>query len=232
MKKHIVRWSILFAVGVALGLVYTYREVWNGQDKPAAAVSATVKTRDVNTGGAQIGGPFTLTDQNGNTVTDKDYAGQYKLIFFGFASCPMVCPTELQKMALVLDELGETGDKIQPIFITVDPERDDVESMKVYVEQFHPRLVGLTGTREQIDPVMKAYKVYATKVEMKHNAPMEGHEGHTGHEGHKMDMDQNDYMINHSAYTYLMAPDGELVAIYPEKDTATEIVEDIKRREL
>lgn len=100
-------------------------------------------------------------------MTEKDYAGSYTLVFFGFATCPEVCPTELQKMAQALEILGEEkAAKIQPIFITVDPERDTAEALKVYVAEFHPKLVGLTGTAEQIEAVKKAYRVYASKVQM------------------------------------------------------------------
>jgi len=220
MRKHIVRWSILFLIGVSIGLLFTYREAGNSlddgitplspDDVPAATVSKEVKSHAAR-GTINLGGPFSLTDHNGKAVTEKDYAGSYKLLFFGFTFCPMVCPTELQKMTLIMNELGEAGAKIQPLFITVDPERDDVEAIKIYVEQFHPRLIGLTGTREQIDDVMNAYRVYATKVE---NEMMDG------------------YMINHSAYTYLMDPEDELIAIYPAKDTAMDIVNDIKGRAL
>ncbi len=158
--------------------------------------------------GVQIGGAFSLTDHNGKAVTEKDYAGSYLLVFFGFASCPEVCPTELQKIAQVLELLGEEkAAKIQPLFITVDPERDTPEALKAYVAEFHPKLVGLTGTAEQIEAVKKAYRVYASKVQM------EGMEG---------------YMMDHSAFTYFMGPDGANIGIYPAKDTAEQIAEAIK----
>lgn len=113
-------------------------------------------------------------------------------------------------MAQALEILGEEkAAKIQPIFITVDPERDTAEALKVYVAEFHPKLVGLTGTAEQIEAVKKAYRVYASKVQM------EGMEG---------------YMMDHSAFTYLMGPDGANLAIYPAKDTAEQIAEDLKGR--
>ena len=113
-----------------------------------------------------MGGDFTLVDQDGKTVTQADFADSYKLVFFGFSYCPSICPTELQKITLVLGDLGdEIANKITPIFISVDPERDTPEQLKQYVVQFNPRLVGLTGTPEQIEAVTKSFRIYATKVE-------------------------------------------------------------------
>ena len=100
-------------------------------------------------GTALVGGPFTLTDQTGK-VTDEDFRGKYMLIFFGFTYCPDVCPTELQVMSAALDQLGPAADEIQPVFITIDPERDTPEAMKHYVANFHPRMVGLTGTPRRL----------------------------------------------------------------------------------
>ena len=105
-----------------------------------------------------------MVDTRGEPVSENVLIGRYTLIYFGFTYCPAICPTELQKMSKVLTLLGDKGEEITPIFITVDPERDTVETMKQYVELFHPRLVGLTGTSEQIKTVKKAYKIYATKV--------------------------------------------------------------------
>src|SRR4029077_6274457 len=98
------------------------------------------------TGKALIGGPFTLVDQTGRTVTDQDFRGRYMLVFFGFTHCPDVCPAELQVMSAALDELGSKADQVVPIFITLDPERDTQEAMGAYVENFGSRFVGLTGS--------------------------------------------------------------------------------------
>lgn len=157
-----------------------------------------------------IGGAFSLVDQDGKAVTDEDYAGSYKLIFFGFTYCPSVCPTELQKMTLVMNQLGDKAKKIIPIFITVDPERDTPEQVKSYIAHYHPKMVGLTGTPEQIDAVEKSFHVYAKKIK---NEFMDG------------------YMMDHSSYTYLMGPNDELVAIYPVSDSAQDIIADIERRD-
>src|SRR3546814_8637917 len=113
--------------------------------------------------GARIGGPFTLTDQNGRTVTDKDFAGQYRIVYFGYSFCPDICPVDLQKLmrGLSLFEKADPrlGANVQPLFITIDPARDTPQELKPFVERYHPRLLGLTGTPEQIAAVAKEYVV-------------------------------------------------------------------------
>jgi protein SCO1/2 len=145
----------------------------------------------IGSGTALVGGPFTLTDHNGKRVTDQDFRGKYMLIFFGFTYCPDVCPSELQVMSAALDKLGPAADEIQPIFITIDPARDTPEAMKLYVANFHPRLIGLTGSPEDIARVAKAYRVYYAKAK--------GSESET------------DYLMDHSTILYLMGPDGKFV---------------------
>ena len=113
---------------------------------------------------ALVGGPFTLTDQDGKKVSEKDFLGKYMLVFFGYTYCPDICPTELQVMTAALDSMGPEAEKIQPVFVSVDPERDTPEVLKSYVENFGPRLVGLTGTPEEIAAVAKAYRVYYAKA--------------------------------------------------------------------
>ncbi|WP_119275137.1 SCO family protein [Taklimakanibacter deserti] len=145
----------------------------------------------IGSGTALVGGPFTLTDQNGKRVTDQDFRGKYMLIFFGFTFCPDVCPSELQVMSAALDQMGSEADKIQPVFITIDPARDTPEAMKVYVSNFHPRLIGLTGSEADIAAVAKAYRVYYAKAKGTEN--------------------QTDYLMDHSTILYLMGPDGKFV---------------------
>lgn len=147
----------------------------------------------MGSGEALVGGPFSLTNQDGKRVTDQDFRGKYMLIFFGFTFCPDVCPSELQVMSAALDELGPQGDKIQPVFITIDPERDTPEAMKVYVSNFHPRMVGLTGSQADIAAVAKAYRVYYAKAKAPEGAAPE------------------DYLMDHSTILYLMGPDGRFV---------------------
>ena len=143
------------------------------------------------TGTALVGGPFTLTDHTGRKVTDKDFLGKYMLVFFGYTYCPDVCPTELQVMSAALDSLGAKADTIQPIFISVDPQRDTPEVLKQYVANFHPRLVGLTGTPDEIASVAKAYRVYFSKVENNSGT--------------------DTYLMDHSAIIYLMDRQGKFL---------------------
>lgn len=149
-----------------------------------------------NKGGeAQIGGPFTLTAPDGSTVTDRDLRGKYLLVYFGFTHCPDICPTSLLLMQNALDQLGAKGEKVTPVFITLDPERDTPEIVGNYVSNFGDRFVGLTGTPEQIRTAADAYKVYYSKVEDENSAL--------------------GYIIDHSGFMFLMDPDGKYVAHFP-----------------
>ena len=142
--------------------------------------------------GPNIGGPFTLTDHTGKTVTDQDFRGKYILIYFGYTFCPDVCPTSLSTMGEALDRLSpEELDKLVPIFVSVDPERDTIEVLASYVPNFHDKLIGMTGTPEQIKAAARAYKAYYAKV-------------------NEDDPDGN-YLMDHSSITYLMGPDGKYV---------------------
>src|SRR3974390_3760185 len=116
---------------------------------------------------AAIGGPFQLTDQSGQTVTDKSMQGHPTLIFFGFTHCPDVCPTSLFEISEVLKALGKDADRVNAYFISVDPERDTKEAMKDYLSSFDPHLIGLTGDPEAISRVLSAYRVYSKKVPLK-----------------------------------------------------------------
>lgn len=165
--------------------------------------TATPSAESGGTGRALIGGPFTLVDQNGNTVTDEDFRGKLMLIYFGYSYCPDVCPTELHKMSVALDMLGDKADGVVPIFITVDPERDTVEQMKGYAELFHPRLVALTGTQEQVDAAVKAYRVYYQKV--------------------RDEATSLDYLVDHSSFIYLMGRDGAYLTHFDSQSTPDEI---------
>jgi protein SCO1/2 len=141
----------------------------------------------VSSGTALVGGPFELTAHTGARVSDKDLEGKYLLISFGFTYCPDVCPAELQVISAALDHLGDKGKDIQPIFITIDPERDTAEALSKYMPNFHPRYLGLTGSLEEIDKVAKAYRVYYAK-------------GKEAGEG--------DYLMDHSSIIYLMDKQG------------------------
>ncbi len=163
---------------------------------------------DTPAGEALIGGPFELTDQNGNTVTDQSFKGRLMLIYFGFTYCPDACPTALGVMSAALDKLDVAADRVAPILITVDPERDTPEVLKEYVGAFHPRMVGLTGTREQIAQAAKAYRVFYQK------AP-----GATSDE----------YLMDHTLLIYLMDADGKYVAHFGPDATPDQVAAEIRK---
>ena len=146
--------------------------------------------------GKAFGGPFRLTDQDGRVRTDQDFRGRYMLIVFGYTFCPDICPLELSMVAEVLDGLGAEGEKIQPIFVTIDPARDTVPVLKDYVASFHPRLVGLTGTEPEIAALAKAYRVHRRKVVYDPDRPA-------------------DYLVDHGSFMYLMGPDGAFRTLFP-----------------
>lgn len=164
-----------------------------------------------------MGGPFTLTDHMGNRVTEKSWPQKYLLVYFGFTHCPDICPRGLSTLTEALNKTSATAlEKIQPVFITVDPARDTAEVLKEYMKAFHPKFLALTGSEAEIDAVKKAYRVYAEDPSQNHG---QGHEhGHGGH-----DHSQSMGMINHSAFTYLMAPDGTLAHIFGHDATSAEI---------
>jgi protein SCO1/2 len=142
-----------------------------------------------------IGGPFTLTNQDGKTVRDTDFRGKYLLVYFGYTYCPDLCPTGLESIAHSLDELGADAKKVQPLFITVDPARDTPAKLKEYVASFSSGIVALTGTPEQIASVAKAYQVYYAKGE---------------------NVDDGQYLMDHSTLIYLMDPSGAFVTTFPD----------------
>jgi len=168
--------------------------------QPTAKVGKTVTS-----GTADIGGEYTLVNQDGVTVTQADALGKPHMVYFGFSYCPDICPMALQKMGAVQARIDPTGDKLNYIFISVDPERDTPESLKLYVEAngFAKGLTGLTGTQEQIDQAKAAYKVYSQKVPLEDSAA--------------------DYTVDHSDIMYLMDKDGEFVEFFFGKSTVPEM---------
>jgi protein SCO1/2 len=156
---------------------------------------------------AAIGGPFQLTDQAGQTVTDKNLKGRPTLIFFGFTHCPDVCPTSLFEISEVLKAMGKDADRVNAYFVSVDPERDTAAAMKDYLSSFDPHLKGLTGNPEAVAKVLSAYRVYSKKVPLK----------------------DGDYTMDHTALIYLMDRDGQFVAPFNLKRTPEEAATDLKR---
>ena len=161
------------------------------------------------TGKAIVGGPFSLVDQTGRRVTDKDFRGKKMLVYFGFTSCPDVCPAGLQVIAAALDRLGPKAEAITPIFITVDPERDTPAKMAEYVKSFHPRLVGLTGTADEVNAVAKAYRVYFKKI------PDE--------------KTPDAYSVDHTSIMYLMDENGGFVRHFSYPIEASQLVAELAK---
>lgn len=156
---------------------------------------------------AAVGGPFQLTDQTGKAVTDKDLKGKPTLIFFGYTHCPDVCPTSLFEISEVLRAMGKDADKVNAVFISVDPERDTPATMKDYLSSFDPHLEGLSGDPAETAKVITSYRVYAKKVPTK----------------------DGDYTMDHTALIYLMDRDGRFVSPFNLKRTPEEAAADLKR---
>ncbi|MBF0333196.1 MAG: SCO family protein [Alphaproteobacteria bacterium] len=155
----------------------------------------------------EIGGPFTLTGADGKPVSDAAFRGKLMLVFFGYTFCPDVCPTGLSQIAQAMDLLGKDSEQVVPVLISIDPERDGPAQIGAYVANFHPRLIGLTGTPEQIAAVAKSYRAYYAK------AP-----GGTPEE----------YSVDHSSFTYLMARDGTFRAVFSHGSTPEAIAKGVR----
>lgn len=209
LKPHHVIWLICIAGFIALFSIPALRPAYLA-DGPRTVVEATLEKDSTSqkVAGSSVGGPFQLIDQDGRQVTEKSWPGQYLLLYFGFTHCPDVCPLGLNRLTEALNKLPpEQVAHIQPVLITVDPERDTPAELKTYVALFHPKLVGLTGTVQQIEEIKKNYRVYAEK---------QGND--------------KDYMVNHSAFTYLMAPSGELDSVFSHDTTVDEMALKLSER--
>jgi protein SCO1/2 len=196
-----------FAGGIlaaAAGWLVWPREVPEPPERTAAELMDVVMW-----GREPIGGPFALVDHTGAPRTDKDFRGRLLLIYFGFTFCADACPIDLQSIGQALDLLGPLAAKVQPLFITIDPEKDTPEQLKSYVEQFHPRLIGLTGDPREIRKVARAYKVYAAKT-----APGES----------------DGLNFDHSSLVYLADAAGKYVGYFPPGTPADRMVEVIREQ--
>jgi len=167
----------------------------------------------ISSGTALVGGDFTLTDQDGRRRSSTEFRGRYMLVYFGFTSCPDVCPTTLAVMADALDRMGPQGRKIVPVFITIDPERDTPALIKTYMEGFGPQFIGLTGTVAEIEQVKTLYRVYGAKK------PLDGAKGLEG-----------GYGMDHSSVMYLMGPDGKIVSYYDELIPAAKLEAELREK--
>jgi protein SCO1 len=187
--------SVAFALFVASAIVIGW---WRSEGTSRFAALTPI---------AGIGGPFTLVDQHGKVVTEKDFLGKPFLVFFGFTHCPEVCPTTLLDLTQRLQALGSDADKLNVLFITVDPERDTPEQLNLYLSSFDPRITGLSGTPEQVDTAAKAYKAYYRKV------PTE----------------DGGYTMDHLATVYMMNAQGSLAGIITYQEAESAAVAKLKR---
>ncbi|MGM0561432.1 MAG: SCO family protein [Pseudomonadota bacterium] len=207
-SRLLKRALVIFVTGFIL-LLLGLAAAWYLRE-PSPAPQDRIESN--SSGEARIGGPFELTDQNGEMRRARQFAGEYMLIYFGFTFCPDVCPTALTNMTQALDMLDEEApakaEQVVPIFITVDPERDTVEEMASYAQHFHPDLVALTGTKDQIAAAAKKYRVYYEKVE---------------------DASESDYLVDHSSYIYLMGPEGEYLTHFTHQTPADELASGLER---
>ena len=159
------------------------------------------------TGQATVGGPFSLTDQNGQPITEAALKGKPTLIFFGFTHCPDVCPTALFEMSEIFNALGPDASKAQAFFVSVDPERGTPDVLKCYVSSFSPQIVGLSGTPEATEQIKREFRVYSRKVPLK----------------------DGDYTMDHTAVVYLMDKEGNFVAPFNSKRPPAEAAAELKR---
>ena len=196
--------ALAFAGGVAAGGAGWWFVVPPSKSPPRSAaelMDAVMWNKE------PIGGPFALIDHNGQRRTDADFRGKLMLIYFGFTFCYDVCPTDLMAIAGAMDELGPASEALQPLFITVDPEKDRPEQLNEYVRLFHPRLIGLTGNAREIRKLTSAYKVYFAKTQP--SKPL-------------------DRGIDHTGYVYLMSRDGGYLGFFPPGTSADRMADAIR----
>jgi len=198
---RVVRWVAFAAIA---GLIIAWGGLWlRGMGDGAGPAVAGLP------GGVEVGGPFTLQDAEGRKVTDADFRGRWMLVYFGYSTCPDVCPTELQTLVSSVDTLGALASKVAMLFITVDPDRDHGAALAEYTKLFDPKLIGLTGTPQQIAAAAKAYRVYYAKVTPKESST---------------------YLMDHSSFIYLMGPDGHLRALFRQGATGQDIADALRTR--
>lgn len=175
--------------------------------KPAPKIALSEAMLNID--GADIGGPFTLVNQDGVETTHKTLVTKPSLMYFGYTFCPDICPIDVQNIADAVEMLAEQGTDVQPVFITVDPERDTAEELKDYADAMHPRMVALTGTQAQIDAAREVYKVYAQRV----NVPDS----------------EAEYLMQHTGFIYLETPGQGLTAMFRQGTGPEQLTKDIAR---
>lgn len=200
------RTDVLFLLAMILTVAAVAGGLWFGQTRDGpdgAATAGAVPT------GPNIGGPFTLVDQNGVTVTERDLLGHTTIVFFGYTFCPDVCPIGLNRITEALEQLGARADKIVPYFFTIDPARDTPAALQEFAQHFHPRLRALTGTEEQVQQAVTAYKVYR-KLD-------------------KRSPDDVEYVVDHTSLIYVLGPDGKYAAHFSHGTPVADMVARLRR---
>jgi len=201
MNMKILRIAAIFVSVGVIGTLFAWQYGFLSPDGRRPGTS----------GIARIGGPFSLTDHNGVARTEADFKGKFQLIYFGYSYCPDVCPTALQVMSVALTDIGDKAKAVQPLFVTVDPERDTPALLKEYVANFYPGLIGLTGTAEQVKQAARAWRVYYRKAE--------NPEGGTG----------KDYLMDHSSIVFLMDRDGKYVTHFSHQTQPSQMAAELRK---
>jgi protein SCO1/2 len=199
-----VKWRAVWLAVVAVALAAAAAIAYVSRGGVTAAFDAP-KTQTIS----GFGGPFRLTDQDGRVVTDNDFRGKWLLLYFGYTHCPDACPTALNSIAEALDQLGPTRDKIQPVFITLDPERDTPEILRSYTSAFQAGIVGLTGSPAQIQTVAKEYRI----TYLRHPEPA-----------------RDDYSVDHTSIIFLIDPAGRPVSLFSHEAPPDRLARQIKAK--
>lgn len=196
-------WGAVVAVVVLLLWLLAMTMGWGTGDKYAQCRTTQVA------GAPTIGGPFTLVDENGETVTDEQVIDEPSLIYFGYTFCPDVCPLDNARNAEATEILEARGQSLKPVFISIDPGRDTPEVLRDFTDNLHPRMLGLTGSEEQVRAASKAYRTY-----FKRHEPQDG--------------DEDFYLVDHTTLTYLMFPGEGLIEIFRRDVTPDAMADQIE----
>ncbi len=210
MRK--LRFALWFAVATAIALFAALQFISRLTPQPVGEAEQARTAEEI--GREIVTGEFSLVDGQGKPVSDIDFRGSWLLIFFGYTHCPDVCPTTLGSVALVLDELGSDAESLQPLFITVDPARDSPDVVREYAAAFHPKIIGLTGSEQQVAAAARSHRAYYARA--------------TASNGTSADAD--DYAMDHSAHLFLMDPDGVYATAFSQTTTVEAMVRIIRER--
>lgn len=207
-KKNSTMWVLV--IGAFAIFAWFEGSLFGNFDKFNNKTEISSSISDVN-----IGGVFNLIDHTGKRVTEASFPGRYKLVFFGYTWCPDICPTELLVISQVLERLGDKSKNIAALFITIDPARDTQEKLAAYLSNFHPELIGLTGTDEEIATAAKSYRVYYNRADQNDHL--------------KDEVSKNDYIMDHSVYIYLVSPDDKYIQHFVQGDEPDEIAREVMK---